>query len=71
MYVSVPLVLNSQKFGHFDLYFSNGSHFCFLYVALLPNWLILVSSYLAQLCIYTVTTHTEGIVQRWPIFLNL
>ena len=59
----MPPVLASQKIGHSDLHFSNGSHFSyFLYVALLPTWLCLEPSYLAELCIYSGATHIKAIL---------
>ena len=55
-----------------DMYFLNGSRFSkFLYVALLPTWLNLEPSYLAQLCIDTGATHREEIMHLSIIFLKL
>ena len=61
-----------QIFSQCDLHFYNDSHFAFfLYFSLLPTWFNLELSYLAQICICSWVTHTEGNMHLWSIFLKL
>ena len=61
-----------QIFNQCDLHFQMTAILLFfLYLSLLPTWFNLELSYLAQLCICSWVTHTEGIMHLWLIFLKL
>ena len=68
----MPPVYAHQIFSMYGTFFKYDSHFAFfLYLPLLPTWVEVELSYLAQLYICSGVTHTDRILYLQPIFLNL